>query len=1371
MPGYVPAAGWGTVATATTGGLTVAYPAVTGGILANDIAVLLVINRTSGATPTASGFASKGSAALGTVGRATALWKRCAGGESGNVTVTNASNTTATEGVIFIVRGIHPTIADPFDTFGTLPTSADTATPVTAGAVTPVFTNSHMFLWAYGFMASTGGTSSFSDPTGYTRGPTAATAGSDSNLALMGVWRRDTPPAGGVASGTVDITFASLSAGCGAIFFSFRAAPEYFDAFSSDTIANYATTGTIAVSSGLLQASNPGTGLCSANAAPLLKDGFVEATLNLKTSLSARYGLMRARFQDDSNKIELQIHTTTNDVYLYQVVGGTWTAVGSGSALTIALNTDYTFRVKFSGTTCTVYLNGAQIITGTTTWNPDTPLPCGLCAYYENSTAGNVTWDNLGISFPADNVLEALSAGESKTDVPGMSEARSESLSVGEAGTDELAGFHNYFAEPRTESPSFAESETENLAAAEAQAEALSLLEIWRDTAPTWVPFNITIEQDTYPASAARRVYSTAPLPPTISSPVPLQVIGVSAMDEFTVSGTAQPYHVVRLFLGGSSAGTTRADASGNWSRSITAGGTGPAIVGAREELGNTYSATVTVAVILGYQPKVEGVRLVDAVLQKNALSSRYASAIGTVYGDPVAGGLVIISWALWSIPSASGTVIDLSSANAVLDLFAAKIGTYPGGIAPYQPPHVLNYDGSVASPWGWGTQNPGWNHPELDDAYWFALFVYAIVFTRGDATAWSPHGAQAESALDGIPRDGTTGLASNGGYTCVSVGQHDKIWARPNDIYMTVDLADGYQKLASAALYAGDTTSATRLTGKRDALVAKLTTYGRRSDGLYRTHYNDATIGDVAGVALTADLCSYGLFSSTADRDATRAALRDAYVAGNLSLRGMIRNLVKPAHWPNNTAIYQQMPDQFGLYEDGGGFAGWQVNVADAIKAVDDVAADGLAQDFVKETLRQHRISADAPWEYINPPDLVNARADAATKLANARAKVRDESGYCGVRRVITTLPYLEASPDYIDLTLPGANGSSVTLECPHGHTTTKIQVLAGSAATVGVTVEAAPYVNDYTDVDPIPITLGSYVALAASPLSLSGATLVSTSAGDIVPSSVWGGRIRARVTSGSYGGNLTVRLWQKAPTVTMETGICRLGSGAGTGLSLVSGSAWTYDAGSDSLTANGGAFIAGFAAVTSGDRQSAYLSNVGYNQGLSGIHLRYVDDNNRITIRVRDYYNSGGYDDYRQFEVFYMASGVRTTLRAMADGAASDRFMPISAYVSGTALTVTVGSTVYTYTVPATTGRPLVFAEGTGALFGPFKAISFASGAQPVPPGFVLEGWNDTGASPTPLIADDWDASVLTGTTWNLRDHTGAIVVSGDAGTWPRY
>jgi hypothetical protein len=104
---------------------------------------------------------------------------------------------------------------------------------------------------------------------------------------------------------------------------------------------------------------------------------------------------------------------------------------------------------------------------------------------------------------------------------------------------------------------------------------------------------NALAQDEVWSFTTAQAVDTTAPDPPVLNSP---QENSFDTDGNVTVSGTAEPSSTVEIFDGTTSKGTTQADASGNWSKTLTgvAEGSHTYTAKATDAAGNTSGASNT---------------------------------------------------------------------------------------------------------------------------------------------------------------------------------------------------------------------------------------------------------------------------------------------------------------------------------------------------------------------------------------------------------------------------------------------------------------------------------------------------------------------------------------------------------------------------------------------------------------------------------------------------------------------------------------------------------------------------------------------------------------------------------------------------------
>ncbi len=334
----------------------------------------------------------------------------------------------------------------------------------------------------------------------------------------------------------------------------------------------------------------------------------------------------------------------------------------------------------------------------------------------------------------------------------------------------------------------------------------------------------------------------------------------------------------------------------------------------------------------------------------------------------------------------------------------------YPGNVFP---PNALHRDLTLdASDFVPATFHA---HP----VYW--------AYKRGQTSVY-PRLAEAEAALDGWLRDATTGLVKSDVVAPNGWNYEDAVDTSHNLIgplgMASGFVALGYHRLWEVATAQGNSADVARLLGKRDAMVANINTHLRRGDGFYNAGTGYASSRHIA---LTSLLTWLGVLSS-ADADASAAALVTQYDLGNVAQFGGTRHLVAPDTYNGSTG-YQ------GLAYWNNWWTGW---TAMALRRASSAKGDALAQASVHEFLREMRQDARAPYEYLT----------AAGTPSTARRYIAT-AGQLSVM--------VEAEPAYYDLVLNAGNGWNIRLNMPNGHAIRRVQVTSPTTQNVTVRVVAA--------------------------------------------------------------------------------------------------------------------------------------------------------------------------------------------------------------------------------------------------------------------------------------------------------------------------
>jgi hypothetical protein len=745
---------------------------------------------------------------------------------------------------------------------------------------------------------------------------------------------------------------------------------------------------------------------------------------------------------------------------------------------------------------------------------------------------------------------------------------------------------------------------------------------------------------------------------------------------------------------------------------------------------------------------------------------------------------------------------------------FKAFRGQSPDAAAapwfPYLIPWAWNRSGTGSEPfdaahmiWGTGTAHgnteavanvyAGWAadmvryHPEIwnSDVHYFEDWANAYPIDAASGAVAIPTSI---SAVVG------TSIMTGGEYN--DTGALDE-WDMMNgattpirSFPATVALARFWQgmRVAALALPTPDTARAATYQAKLDGLTAAIATFKQKTGATWDTGTFAATGGQWVGGAWNGlyylssnsheplasgassgnalpDYCStftvgaYRLASS-ADLDTVSDTLATHYQNASTShqfYRGWIRGFIAYPSWHTvyRDTTYTRRYHTNGSYWPNIGLPAVALNR----KHPDLIPL--LVQDNFDENLRQKRIGGEF-WESLDDPTINDPRGypwSAAGTTYNPRK-------YHGYENIALSIPVTasEAFPNYVDVAHPG-DGSTVYQAFPHGHRVTRIEVL--QAVTGSVTVSSQPLVNADGEAYPSPTTYGSESAVAL--LTLAGLANTSTQPGDVQPGAVWGGRLKFVAT----GGPMTIRLHQEPPTITMAglvdpaisiTDDFTANTIANYTSVLGSTGSFSIGGGVATNTTNNAYYVRNTADFANGSVQADIKTQAVANR-IGGLLFRQ-SGNARLQININaststlyEVNAAGAITNQWTWNVTH-TDGVFYTWKLQARGPL------VEVYRNGTLL----GVVTTTLTSAGKAGFLGNNVSGTYAVNVDNLVIA-STASQPIPPGYMLAGWNGTGTQPTPLLTGDTSTSALTGTTWSILDSTGATVVSGASGNWPKY
>ena len=154
--------------------------------------------------------------------------------------------------------------------------------------------------------------------------------------------------------------------------------------------------------------------------------GNYEVEAIVRMSVAGEIWVM-GRYQDTNNFYLIQVNTSSSELRFYKRVAGSYTELQLPFASTYVINTDYTIKIKFTGTTIKGYENGVERFSVT-----DSSLSTGkpaLGGYPASQSGGGLLFNNFAVYGDISSPSASVSPSSSVSLSPSASASPSSSIS------------------------------------------------------------------------------------------------------------------------------------------------------------------------------------------------------------------------------------------------------------------------------------------------------------------------------------------------------------------------------------------------------------------------------------------------------------------------------------------------------------------------------------------------------------------------------------------------------------------------------------------------------------------------------------------------------------------------------------------------------------------------------------------------------------------------------------------------------------------------------------------------------------------------------------------------------------------------------